>query len=89
MRQLPPSLTWPGSLFQVPSPIRGIFCPVCRRIQEAAIVLETQKEENGVRVSVAVGETGQASCKTWEEGGTEMTREQILGHVYMPGSKGS
>lgn len=34
---LPPSLTWPGLLFQVPSPIRGIFCPVCKRTQEAAI----------------------------------------------------
>lgn len=34
---LPPSLTWPGSLFQVPSPIRGIFCPVCRTTHEAAI----------------------------------------------------
>ena len=38
----PPSLTWPGSLFQVPSPIRGIFCPVCRRTQEAAMLPETQ-----------------------------------------------
>ena len=42
-----------------------------------------------MRVSAAVGATGQGSCKTWEEGGTEMTGEQTLGHVYMPGSKGS
>lgn len=62
---------------------------MCRRIQEAAIAPETQMEENGVRVSAAVGATGQGSCKTWEEGGTEMTGEQTLGHVYMPGSKGS
>ena len=44
-------------------------------------------EENGVRVS-AVGATDQGSCKTWEERGTEVTGEQTLGHVYMPGSKG-
>lgn len=60
---------------------------MCRRIQEAAITPETHMEENGVRVS-AVGATDQGSCKTWEERGTEVTGEQTLGHVYMPGSKG-
>lgn len=65
---LPPSLTWPGSLFQVPSPIRGIFCPVCRRTQVAIAPWNTDGKRMVWQSVFLLGpqlSTGQDSSKTW------------------------